>query len=285
MNLSKRAQTGFSLVELLATLGIVMILIGLLLPSLVQSRDRARQAVCASEMRQLGMCIQMYANTSSDLIPFPFQVDTTTSEIVFPNEQRAPLEYFEVAADYWPNPFIDEFPNGWLDRQLICPNDTVSEIYAGLRLGQGNLSHGDGLLGLERGISRSFYLSPSALREDFIPPPLSQNRLAKMSDVAFPSAKALLVESLPFHDDYTLSRSADGAPIISMPNALGHRMVTATDMSVELRSVTDAVPPVIRSTCPPMPDTFPGNLQEYLYIQRNTVTFDYTRNGVLGRDW
>jgi len=52
---------GFTLVELLVTAGVVMLLIGLLLPGLGRAREQARSTLCQSNIRQLALANGLYA--------------------------------------------------------------------------------------------------------------------------------------------------------------------------------------------------------------------------------
>jgi prepilin-type processing-associated H-X9-DG protein len=55
------SKSAYTLVELLTVIAIIMVVIAILLPALIQVREAAQQTVCASNLRQLGMAVEMYS--------------------------------------------------------------------------------------------------------------------------------------------------------------------------------------------------------------------------------
>jgi prepilin-type N-terminal cleavage/methylation domain-containing protein/prepilin-type processing-associated H-X9-DG protein len=64
-----RSPIGFTLIELLVVVAIIALLIAILLPSLTRAREQAKRTVCLSNLREIGLAVQMYGHEHRDAIP------------------------------------------------------------------------------------------------------------------------------------------------------------------------------------------------------------------------
>lgn len=64
-----KKHTAFTLIELLVVVAIIVVLMAVLLPSLATARASAKRLQCASNMRQVGIAIQMYTAEHEGTFP------------------------------------------------------------------------------------------------------------------------------------------------------------------------------------------------------------------------
>ena len=66
---SRRRFSAFTLVEMLVTIGIIALLIGLLLPALSKSREQSKKTACLANLRSIGQALFIYAHNNHDFLP------------------------------------------------------------------------------------------------------------------------------------------------------------------------------------------------------------------------
>ncbi|KKR03524.1 MAG: hypothetical protein UT30_C0027G0008 [Candidatus Uhrbacteria bacterium GW2011_GWF2_39_13] len=116
-----RKLFGFTLVELLITISIIVILAGLLLPSLQHAKERTKGIACSNNLKQIGLTQSMYSNDFNDwIVPgrdadaiFAFELLSGTRRRSYMSQTQTPsygLKYYG-----------DELTKG----SFVCPMETT----------------------------------------------------------------------------------------------------------------------------------------------------------------
>jgi len=92
-NSSQNARGGFTLIELLVVIAIIAILAALLLPALAKARDKGKRISCMSNMRQVGVALQMYEQDGRKLPPKRHPVDDFNNPFAPPNVLNLLISY------------------------------------------------------------------------------------------------------------------------------------------------------------------------------------------------
>ncbi len=109
-----RPRAGFTLIELLVVIAILSILAAILFPVFAQAREKGRQTACLSNLRQLGMALDAYAQDYDETLFF-FGHGLDRSRV---NAQTA---LGSTKQNRWWNQIIPYTSN--VPGLLVCPSD------------------------------------------------------------------------------------------------------------------------------------------------------------------
>ncbi|MGD9520072.1 MAG: prepilin-type N-terminal cleavage/methylation domain-containing protein, partial [Armatimonadota bacterium] len=103
----RRRCSGFTLIELLVVIAIIAILAAILFPVFARAREKARQASCQSNEKQLALGLLMYAQDYDEMLP--------------PNAISPP----PIGALRWP---ARGMPSRKNEQRFTCPREMTGKI-------------------------------------------------------------------------------------------------------------------------------------------------------------
>lgn len=122
----ERSCGAFTIVDLLVSLAVILILIGIMLPSIRRARETALQVVCGSNVRQQGLGLMMYSQDYQQRFPptlfAPESEGGTSAATAAPRaDQMVIVRVGNVPGDWDGLGFL--FSNQYLDasRVFYCP--------------------------------------------------------------------------------------------------------------------------------------------------------------------
>lgn len=245
---SDRSSTGFaggfSLVELLVTIGVIAILVGIALPSLFGAKRSAGEVIVLSNIRQTAITFHHYNESYRDMMPFAPPGSTFALSPLRPPVSSVTPGFWELSI-YWPSLFHDLAPWPEHFRTWVVPDarrDEVRPWLSGPQIGIGIPSFA---------YCRSMFARPALWSGSTMSSWESLIAPVRRSEVAFPSGKVLLF------DDEAPLRVPTGEKVGRLAMAFVDGHASRKDLS----EASDAVMPASNDVIPrKMHDTKFGSL-------------------------
>lgn len=125
----------FTIVELLVVIAIIIILAGMLLPSLKNVHNKAKEIKCVNNLKQIGLGISLYVDDSNQDFPYPYWEF-----------------YIRLQSPYLP---IEKDSAGYYQNKsglILCPSDPAPGFVASSGLAQKmKTSYGHNYVAMEGG--------------------------------------------------------------------------------------------------------------------------------------
>ena len=254
------SQPAFTIVEVLLVIGIIGVLLSLLLPSLGSMKARTRQLGSLSNIRQIGLMLNVYAQSNRDRPPVFFDPvyissDGPFQEITFDDGSTifgawfANGSYAHMAFD--PVPSIDVL------RDPAAPTHDRDDWHTAHRMTS------------DYKLSDSFYADPDYWDRD-TQEGVEQWGVQALSNVTFPSDKGMIRQI----QVYDVPGFADGYGACCVQDV--ESVVLWVDMSAQRLVQADLLPGV--------PNAWHHGIIGGIPPGMNGFPIDDTRHGVFGRD-
>jgi prepilin-type N-terminal cleavage/methylation domain-containing protein len=111
-------RRAFTLIEILVTLGVIVLLIAITLPALRHARESARRASCLANLRSFGVAFTLYRDANRNRLPIAYEIA---------NVSVGRLQPFDALAEHLDAPLPVRGRTGLIGviAPYKCPSDSV----------------------------------------------------------------------------------------------------------------------------------------------------------------
>jgi len=125
-------QRAFTLIELLVVIAIIAILASMLLPALAKAKEKARATRCLSNIRQVGLALQLYFGDSADRYPPTSTRNGTLTQLSWVGNRGLQSPYSNLSAEErWLSEYLVKVSPQAQVEVARCPSDLKSYLGTG----------------------------------------------------------------------------------------------------------------------------------------------------------
>ncbi|MBW7990588.1 MAG: type II secretion system protein [Planctomycetes bacterium] len=106
-NPAKRTKRGFTLIELLVVIAIIAVLLAILMPAMRKIKEIARETACKSNLKNVGLAVQMYLDDYERKIP---HTQSSNQFLWYQSDGRTPRKAGS-SGTYWGTFYFDYLKN------------------------------------------------------------------------------------------------------------------------------------------------------------------------------
>ncbi len=106
-----KSKISFTLIELLVVVAIIAVLVATLLPALSRARNQSRNVTCQSNLKNIGLALNQYANDNNSVLPAAYTTD--------PNATSPWWQWTLIITGYMPT--LPSYSYSSIQRVWVCP--------------------------------------------------------------------------------------------------------------------------------------------------------------------
>ena len=138
---SKTSEKAFTLMELLVVIAIIALLMAILMPSLNRARQAAKTVVCGSQLKNMGIALEIYVEDYEELYPLALNISTWGT----PTYYNSSNPWFHFSPGYYYSWLEQLYPYHESKELYLCPakpqNKSEFSYFLGTRAAWKNASN------------------------------------------------------------------------------------------------------------------------------------------------
>jgi prepilin-type N-terminal cleavage/methylation domain-containing protein/prepilin-type processing-associated H-X9-DG protein len=154
-----RRPAGFTLIELLVVIAIIAILAAILFPVFAKAREKARQAACMSNLKQIGVALVLYSQDWDETHPGVWFGPPSQAAWSQPSNATLFYKWMDAIYPYVKNEQVFNCPSDGVNKKYTFRNRDGSNGYGSYAMSQAYFNRGDNFTGPASDYNQPFLLN------------------------------------------------------------------------------------------------------------------------------